>query len=175
MTIYEDLLALPATPSSQEVHSGEKISQKAEDLLIVDAIEARLSLTESNPLPKDDLSPLSNAMRNRRTQSTARTTEDPEELGQTAHSRVRPLTSSSQPHRRVLLRVQDIIMQIETMRMCLFPPVNPDNLSPHGVALQPQIPMSVLSIKEWESLIRVCVSKISSRSAVITNYPFSFK
>jgi hypothetical protein len=65
----------------------------------------------------------------------------------TPHPDPQSLESSAQPYRRVLDCAHDIISRVEAVRSSLA----------DGTIRQEFVPISVLSLAEYESLVRVCV------------------
>jgi hypothetical protein len=133
MNLYEDLLALPPSEQSKPTETQSVVpAQVDEDIAIVSSVDQRLSTVEDQT-----------------THSAS---------GYNAHTSVETniesaeheaLAPSVQPYRRVISRAHGIISRIESVRSSV-------NLTSGSESTD--VPISVLSLAECESLVRVCVS-----------------
>ncbi|KAF8627602.1 hypothetical protein AX17_006173 [Amanita inopinata Kibby_2008] len=141
MTLYEDLLAIPAErsePDAEPDPQAQKIAQAEQDLSVINAVEQRL--LGSFPPPMDD------------SEEQLTTAESP--------SRREPVTKESdepisQPYLRVLSHLQSIATRLQAVQDSIAPPT--ESASQHFIPFQQFFPISVISTKECEALIRVCL------------------
>lgn len=147
--LYEDLLELPQTDrNSQPDPAALKQAQAEQDLSVVNVVDQRLY----SATPLEDGQPQN-------------------DLCQVQNLTIdtKSLEPSVQPYRRVLSRAHDIVCRVESVRSSL--------VDGAVQVRQDFVPISVLSIPEYESLIRVCVGIILflCRTFLIYSRPGSSK
>ena len=132
MALYEDLLALPNDEADINASSSSKPSVDEQDKTVVEAIISRLSPSPSLPISSETLSAL----------LLQQTEVAPGQTQQHVYG------NSSLPHHLALRLLAPIVQELTNT------PNVPSSAS--GQDSLP-IPLSVLSIQEWRSLIRLCV------------------
>jgi hypothetical protein len=133
VALYEDLLALPNDEAEINANLSKRLSVGEQDKTVVEAIISRLSPSPSLPISSETLSA-----------SLLQQTEGaPGQAQQHFHE------SSSLPHHLALRLLVPIVQELANTR----------NNVPSSASGQDSlpIPLSVLSIQEWRSLIRLCV------------------
>ena len=140
--IYEDLLALP----TQELPQQTQQSQAEADHAMMLAIKQRLF----DDVPESILSitsPLISTLRSLRAQtSTSSMSNEPAETGHCEGQQ------HGKPHLTIVIRLKSIIEKLDAVRATV-----------DSGAIQENLPISILSLQEWQSLIRTCVCFESSQ------------
>lgn len=133
------------------LHVHDEVSQSQADQALIHNVDQRLLDTER--LPRDAPLPITNALLNRRTQGPKMAQGTLESTGVHPQDTAGPL---EEPYRRVLSRMQEVILQVETVQSSIFSSTN--NVVDSTVnTMEADIPISILSPKEWEALVRICV------------------
>lgn len=147
VNIYQDLLALPTPSGTQESLQQRQQSQAETDQTMMLAIEQRLF----ENLPDADtstMSPLTSTLRNLRAQtSTAQSLESSEQIEEGGYE-----VEHAKPYQRTAVRLKSIIEKLDAVRATV-------ELS----GMQESLPISILSLQEWQALIRTCVCLKSFR------------
>jgi hypothetical protein len=148
LNIYKDLLAIPRQ-EVKDVQVQDDMPQSQSDQVLIHDVDLRLHNTE--PLPGDTPLPITDVLLQHRTQQL----EVPDGILKTAEDHPpETVMSLEEPYRRVLSRLREIIVQMETVQSSIFS--SQENESTMTLK-EPKIPISILSLKEWEALVRVCV------------------
>ena len=140
--IYEDLLALPTQKLPQQTQQ----SQAEADHAMMLAVKRRLF----NDVPESILSitsPLISTLWSLRAQTSSSSMSD--EPAETGHYEGQ---QHGKPHLTIVIRLKSIIEKLDAVRTTV-----------DSGAIQQNIPISILSLQEWRSLIRTCVCFESSQ------------
>lgn len=139
---YQDLLAQPVAeqPSDPDA-KGLQAAQAEEDQRVVNAVDQRLQLSPSQSTESDEI-PLSETHRER--------------LGLMNGGETQP---SPHPYIRVLSRAHIMFSRLDSIQSSLGVAEN---------ASSPLIPIGLLTMKECEALVRICVG-----AYLLLNRPFS--
>ena len=151
MNLYEGLLALPPSKDGVDTDPQEALSQQEDDAQIVSAAEKRLLESQAESI---EMERLSTSLR-KQTQTSSQAETIPVASSST-YPNTESIPASSQPYQRVLSHVHDFVTRVEATQSSLLAPTNVPN---QKASFSPmRVPVSVLSMKEWESLTRLCVS-----------------
>ncbi|PFH49299.1 hypothetical protein AMATHDRAFT_81368 [Amanita thiersii Skay4041] len=140
MAVYEDLLAVPKPEPELEPdtdNNGMQISQNEEDLAIISVIEQRLQ----GSFPPVD--------------------EEEASVEPMIHT---PSEHSPPSYQRVLLQLENLILRLEAVQrsVTLQPESSDEGLS---TPLHQFVPVNIVSAKECEALVRLCVQAGDRQSA----------
>ena len=148
VSIYEDLLA-PTTPNdTQESPPQTQQSQAEADHAMMLAVEQRL-FNDVPELALSITSPLTSTLRSLRAQASPSSNIASNEQAETGHYEGQQHGKS---HQTILIRLKSIVEKLDAVRATVDSGTMQDNL-----------PISLLSIQEWQSLIRTCVCFESSQ------------
>jgi hypothetical protein len=129
---------LPAV-DTQESDLGSKVPQAEDDQTVLNAVDQRLLYTA--PDVDNSLSPIATSLRQR--QDATRTTDPVANVEATEHD---AMLHYKQPYRRIISRLRIMCFRLEAVRSAVSKTTS-----------QKSVPISVLTDREWSSLIRTCV------------------
>jgi len=152
LDIYQDLLALPSTGDAQESVSHHEVSQAEDDQTMVLAVDHRL--LNAAPDMDSSLSPMATAMRHRRTQDLIQA-QNIEQIASTESAEHDTILHHDQPYQRIISRLQTIIVRLNAVRSIVSSGIN-------EAGTQGNVSIGILTIREWLSLVRICVRRSRS-------------
>ena len=144
VSIYEDLLALPTPNDTRESPPQTQQSQAEADHAMMLAVEQRLF----NDVPESALSitSLTSTLRSLRAQASSSSNIASNETGHYEGQQ------HGKSHQTVVIRLKSIVEKLDAVRATV-----------DSGTMQGNLPISLLSIQEWQSLIRTCVCFESSQ------------
>lgn len=143
LAFYDELLSLPHDEPRSTASSPTKLSIEDQDKAVVDTILSRLS---PSPLPSISSETFSTLLQRRAEQNP------PHSSCRTQHALE---DESSLPHHVALSRLTPVIQELNAQA----------STSGQGSAPVKDVPLAILSIDEWRSLTRVCLSHDDPHSA----------
>lgn len=145
LAVYEDLLDIVPETSATELndeHIRVQQQQLKEDLNIVHSLaETLLPIDTSPEIPSSSFAARLISLRHSETTHQAPTVEDGNDVISTA------LSSSEAAHHRVVVKLQEIVSVMRTMKKVMERGTNVKSIS-----------AGIMTLRDWSALIRVSVS-----------------